>query len=553
MRAPAGVLDSAASVELRVIDADQASCLDSGFVEGSPPEPAVQTFSLAQNGCAAGAAWCKTVTLAMDGSSKVFGVLARDAAGQPVAQGCTRATIDQDPLDISIQVKRYNPPKCCGDGVLQAGEQCDTGLAAEACPGDTGGCSGIIENAVCHCDCLGREILLSIDNTAPPALTNGPAGTNSALALAFSGSAGDDRAHALRAVYVDSLQGPATPDINLRMLQADLFPFTDGPLAQQLRLPQCDSATSAAGKPRTQRTPEIAAISDDLVAVVYATDEQQGGKYDIHLSLQNEYGCADEDPFPVNDARNDSCEHPDIARGPAGVALAVWGDQGQVHGRLWTDDGSATGALDPADEDLDIAGYQQGSQPRVGGSDSGWVVAYQDQGNAFVKTVAPTNGAVGSAVKVNAAAGVEQLDVAMLSDGRYVVVWSSAGAIYFQRFDAAGTAVAGDQEHPLSVDSPAASQPVAAAASGGSSFFAVAWTAADGTIWARFVGGSSGFGFNSVTGQNDAFLVSHPAIWDGIRSEPSVALGGDGYVAIGWQDAAEAHPGIFVRRFPLPE
>ena len=29
-------------------------------------------------------------------------------------------------------------------------------------------------------------------------------------------------------------------------------------------------------------------------------------------------------------------------------------------------------------------------------------------------------------------------------------------------------------------------------------------------------------------------------------------LHGAGYVAIGWQDASPAHPGVFVRRFPLP-
>ena len=85
-------------------------------------------------------------------------------------------------------------------------------------------------------------------------------------------------------------------------------------------------------------------------------------------------------------------------------------------------------------------------------------------------------------------------------------------------------------------------------------FYAIAWEAdrgGNGAIGARFAGGDSGFGYNSVTGQNDEFEAS-PAGVNGARRRPAVAVGGGGFVAIGWQDESASQPGLVVRRFPLP-
>jgi hypothetical protein len=88
----------------------------------------------------------------------------------------------------------------------------------------------------------------------------------------------------------------------------------------------------------------------------------------------------------------------------------------------------------------------------------------------------------------------------------------------------------------------------------GIGFFAVAWEDAPGKISARFIGGTSGFGYNNVTGQNDAFVASTPDPADkpGERVGPAVAIGGAGFVVFGWEDRNADHHGVFVRRFPLP-
>jgi hypothetical protein len=194
------LLDDATEVALRVVNAGAAECLESGHLEGTPPADQVQSFILGREGCPAGTSWCTSITLEKDGSTKIFAVTASGPGGL-LAEGCATAVINQDPLEVRIQVRRYNEARCCGDGVRQAGEQCDTGAGAGSCSGDLGepGCVGMIEDEVCSCDCLGKEILLSIDNVDPdPPLTNGAPGTKTELALAFSGSAGGDRARALR-------------------------------------------------------------------------------------------------------------------------------------------------------------------------------------------------------------------------------------------------------------------------------------------------------------------------------------------------------------------
>ena len=78
-----------------------------------------------------------------------------------------------------------------------------------------------------------------------------------------------------------------------------------------------------------------------------------------------------------------------------------------------------------------------------------------------------------------------------------------------------------------------------------------AWHADDGSVWARYIGGDSGFGYNFVTGQNADFRATHPAITTA-RTGAAVAIGGDGFGAIGWQDTSAEHPGVYVRRFPMP-
>jgi hypothetical protein len=171
-------------------------------------------------------------------------------------------------------------------------------------------------------------------------------------------------------------------------------------------------------------------------------------------------------------------------------------------------------------------------------------------------------GKLGDEVLVNAATDglQDQPDIAMLDDGATIVVWHSAGDIFFQRFDPDGKAdPREDQNAPLNTfgvkEGTEQQHPAAAGANG---FFTIAWETPDpvdptaGNIAARFVGARAGFGYNSVSGQNDEFFATDLGT-KGDRHLPAVAMSAlSGFVAIGWEDRSMTHAGIWVRRFPPP-
>lgn len=562
MLAPQGLLDRASGLDLAVFDAAKSKCLESGHAE-IPADDATQRFTLDKIGCSGDAAWCKTIQLDKDGSTKMFVVTAKNAAGV-LAEGCGTAVIDQDPIDVPIQVKRFNPPSCCGDGQLQSGEQCEVAAAqgSEACPGFTAG-------AVCGADCIANEILLSIDNPAQPVFNNGPKGTKSDLALAF-GPGAAAYPNALRALFVDrnpdTVKGPT--DIHERFLTRDLSPIEEPHvLGLQLSLPlRCDKTTGF-GIVQEQRSPDLAPVGD-LMAVVYASDEIVGGIFDIFLSPQSANGCVDTPPCAGPEecatgvCKQGSCatsvqlnisgaapgaSEPHVAGGPGGSALVTWTRADNIYGRIWKSDGTLT-----PDTEFLIASNAAGG--RVAGFPGGWRVVYSSGASVFMSKVGPDAG-VASPVTVNIVnnGNQDQPDIATLDDGRTIVVWRGGGDVYFQRYTAMASPIEHDQDAPLNTVAAGDQQhPVVAAGANAGNFFAVAWETADlGAISARFVGGDAGFGYNSITGQNDEFPAAHPAI-TAERHRPAIAVGGDGYVVIGWQDESEEHHGVYVRRFPKP-
>jgi hypothetical protein len=596
LRVPQGLLDNVTQVTLRVIDAESASCDPSGIANGTSGDE--EEFQLEQTGCAPGAKWCKEIKVEL-GTTKIFEVRAI-AAGTLQAAGCVETAVDQDPLDVKITVVPFLPPVCCGDQSLQLGEQCDTGVKAmfdcanNPAPTD-GACGFLVPDFVCACDCLALEIFLSEQNTAPNIANTAnkdadtcPDPAKRDLALAFAGDSGSVAKH-LRAVFTDDAQAPtngANPsDINMRLLNADLYPPASPNFAKQVRLPgsgSCASMFPNLGPARTQKQPTIARLSNALTGVAYADDFVQANASDISVSVQNQDGCSHDlatathaNATPASVA--DPFLTPAIAGGPDGTALVIWARSGTaVGGRVWqtgNSDAPASWMFLPA-ADIAIATSSGVSPPRVAGNGDGWVVVYAGAGQGdldgiFVKTVDPT-GTVGSEKLVNIdTAGVQsEPDVAMLPGGSYMVVWHSGDNVFMQRFAASGAAVAGDQDEPLNVDAPRpSSQPVVADAGAVGTFYAVAWTAADGTIWGRFVDAEEKFLQNSVNGRPSDFLASHPGLLGcagggavcppmgacGQRSAADVAIGGNGYVVIGWTDDSLSHPGVFVRRFPLPE
>ena len=233
----------------------------------------------------------------------------------------------------------------------------------------------------------------------------------------------------------------------------------------------------------------------------------------------------------------------------------------------WQSSGAILGAtIDPTTLAI---GTQQtlgtGQNVVVAGLPTGWEIAYESGADIKAQQIDATGAGKGE-VKVNDSthSGQQQHPgLAALADGRFAIDWIDTGAqgnagVFVQRYGADGKAVANDQV--LRINTNANDQTSTAmgggAANGG--FFVAAWVdSMTGHVRARFLGGSSGFAFNSVSGQNDDFQVSQT---DGrTRSNPAIAVGGaDPFVVIGWQDdttglADPNFPGIWARRFPLPQ
>lgn len=547
MRAPQGALDGATKVTLSVFDADLAKCdAATGHVSAIPAE-GTQSFSLSKEGCPKGLSWCKTITLDKDGSTKMFAVQATGPAGL-LAEGCTSAKIDQDPLDVSIQLQRYTAPACCNDGKLQAGEQCDTSVvAAQTCDGQPGGvCLGIEADEVCECDCRAKEIALdrSVDNAATiPAV-----GTKSALALIFAPGGTADLQDGLRAAFNDTISNQG--DVALRVLKKDLFAIaTPTPFASPQVIPKvCGGQGSTV---RRQQNPAVALCGSDALAIVYENKEKSAVRFDITVFEQDASGCpAIALPLQVNTATTESALYPAAAQGPSGNVLIVWSTEtAELFARIYK-----PGGVMDAPEFKIASGA---GRAKVAGNAAGWVVVYSGNGGGDVDGVVTrtvsAGGVVGSEQLVNTvtAGAQDQPDVALFEDGRALVTWRSGGDIFFQRFDATGAAVAGDQDGPLNttLDGDQAA-PVVAASRDVGDFFAVAWESA-GDVRARFLGASGGFLYNSVTGQNGDFSATNPSV-QAPRVGPAIAIGRGGFVVIGWEDQSVEHAGVYARRFPLP-
>ncbi len=580
MVAPQGLLDDAA-VTLRVIDTG-ASCNEAtGAVSGDFGDDVVQTFELGTDGCASGAAFCREVTIEQSDDAKVFEVVATRAQEQ-IARGCTEVVVNQDPLEVNVNVLPFFEDKCCNDGVLQIGEQCDSGVVAEtgcrggATNGDS--CTAIVDDFVCHCDCLAREIVLSEAPTTEPLLGNG-ATLKTELSLAFAGgNAEGDIPGSLRAVFTDYEADPLG-DINQRVLDGDL---QRGPnlLGQQLRLPQsCEDVASATGPVLSQVLPDITRLNDDEMVVVFADDREFQGQHEIRLLKQNAWGCNDTSPPAI--AACPACTappcdtvcpptklgtvgsgqelYPAAASNGSDRALVVWNNGVSLRGRVWVDgaDSDCLGCLPAADE-INFGVNVEG-RARVAGHPGGFLVTYSAAESVYFRTVS-LEGVVGAETKVNLTDG-EHVEpaIATLPDGRFVVVWrTDHGDVLFQRYDAAGVAVTGDQDSSLSVDSPGGFTPAVAGSASAGTFWTAAWSTGDGSVWARHIDAEETFLRNSVNGRLDDFLANHPAVTNGDRHYPDVAIGGNGWVAIGWADLVPdgdtgVGRGVRVRRFPLPE
>jgi hypothetical protein len=316
-----------------------------------------------------------------------------------------------------------------------------------------------------------------------------------------------------------------------------------------------------------QSLPAAAFVSNRYY-VAFADDANLGsgdGSPDIHVRTMDVTLSADQPagaPLGINGSGGMGEANPQtspaIAVGTNGQVLVAWTDQstGAIAARtLGTDSAHALGTQAPLSSGTQNDGVSLAAVP------GGFVAAWISGGNAVIRTIAADGAPMGSVVQVTTSGHASDARVASLSDGRVAVAYASSGGangvdIFVQRYSPTMVAVAGDSSSPVNDATVAGDQtaPVITALSSSGGAFAAAWVdGPSGSIHARYIGGSAGYLFNNVDGQSGEFAASLASGRQ--RDQPSIAAGGAGpYVAIGWRDNGRGGtPGIYARRFPLPQ
>jgi hypothetical protein len=549
---PRGLLQSVATVVVREYYAGPAACDGaSGEVTGAATPDATATLS--QTGCSGGDVWCGSMQMTTSAAQRVFGAEADDASGAALAVGCVEAVVDQATQPISITMARVVVPADCGDGVLQPTEQCDP--------------PGSADDLVCDATCQTKEELVSALNTAQgiPAPSSATAGARTAPALVWpSGPAPTGR---FIAFWDDTTDSPDT-HVALRVLGDDLDSLPAG------------SAPALAGGSiwltSTTNPDDFPSVPDaddqELPSVAFAVDAQRtfvafaddsAGSFDVDLrTLDASFTAEQATPIVVNGSGGEAGvqTHPGIALGAGDVAYLVWQSApqvgpGEIVGRTYD---VATGT---AGTQVVLGTGSSNQAPVVASLSTGWVVAWQSGSDIVMVPVGASGqpSAASSVVSAGHSGVQDHPSVASIGGGddRFAIAWADHGQngadIVVQRFDATGAPIPGDSTIPINdlvADGDQTTPSIAGSSSG--AFFAVDWLdVPSGQVRARLLDATSGFDFNSVTGQDSEFQVS-VATGD-TRANPVVAIGGSGpFIAFAWEDQTASPPGIYARRFPLP-
>lgn len=540
---PQALLDQVDSMKLYVAEAsDQLLCDEpSGETSADIVSAAgVQSFDLRRGTqavpCPEGAVYCsEEITLPTDANRTLVFQAVGYRQGTTYAVGCSTAAVNSNPFYLHLVVHRHIPKAVCGNGTLEPGEQCEGAGGPPAA-----------DDPMCDTQCRSRELLLSNDNkSGSQQILNAPPLSKSQVELAWTPGG------PLHAVFQDTNGN----EVNYRQLLPDMGQVTSpAVLAGQIRLP-CNGCGSVPGfdqRASIQKAPAIGIIQGGSFVVAYEDSRKSSpGENNVSLTLVSSDAktpSADEVYFDTTTGVKHPSS-PSVAGGPPGTALVVWtdSDSGALRGRVYNNSaGWLASPITFADSGC--------SQARVVGWNAGWTVVWKgfstDPDDIVMADVTATGNTSNRKLVNDKAAGVQsQPAIALTPSGEMIVVWRDGGAIYMQRYDKYGTRIEGDQSAPVNTDGVGDNAAVAGS-SLNEGFYAIAWQA-NGKIMGRFVDVAGGYLYNSVDGQDGPFEVGIDAT-QGPRTLPSVAVGGDGYVAFAWQDESQNHPGIYARRFPLP-
>jgi cysteine-rich repeat protein len=472
----AGILDEVDELILDVHDAEGLSCRTNGELEGTPTaDPIVRDLRLTVG---------EEASVDVSEGERVFVVTGR-AAGERVASGCTAERLrDGQNVEIEIEVHRLVNPGECGNGDLEAGEECDDGNTA---PSD--GC-----DEACATE-EGSFPQVTAASQSDPAAAAGRGGYYAVVWYDGSGGAGAFIRVGFRDLDGEPLSGGAG---------------NDRPVNVQAR-----------------GEPSAPALASNDAATVVAWEDYSGTGAEVPDVKVHFFGP---DSLPIdpgdavaNTTRQGAQERPAVAVLPSGASLVVWLDDQLappgVAGRLFDPD-----AQPASDEVLEISGGQTATAAKAATLGDEFAVAYSGDG-IHLRLVAG-DGTLTDAISLDAAASASAPSIATLADGETALVaWIERDSVHGQIV--AGGAAVGDS-FEVSTTAGAALPAVA----GGEGLFAIVWQAA-GDVWGRLFDAEGAAIFNRVQDDGTPFQVNRDANQDQLH--PGVAILGDTLLAI-WQD-----------------
>ena len=309
-----------------------------------------------------------------------------------------------------------------------------------------------------------------------------------------------------------------------------------------------------------QNDPSVAALSDGGFVVTWSSDIQDGSNFGIYAQRYDAGGLPTGTEFRVNTYTVGRQIDPSVAALSVGGFVVTWssdiqdGNKLDIYGQRYDALGSPSGA------EFRVNTYTASNQyePSVAAlSDGGFVVTWSSdvQGEIYAQRYDAGGVPVGTEFQVNTHTTSDQEDpsVAALSDGGFVVTWESNGqdgfglGIYAQRYDVGGLPTGTEFRVNTYTVNNEINPSVTALSDGG---FVVAWESYGQDGDKNGIYGQRYDALGSPTGSE--FQVNSYTLES--QSQPSIVELANGDLAVAWQSSGQdgSGNGIFAQRFSLP-
>lgn len=448
---------------------------------------------------------------------------------QDSAEGCDLGTRNSD--DPNEDCRTNCQPQSCGDGIVDLMELCDDGAANSDLP-----------DAACRPDCqqmrCGDGILDSGEVCDD--------GNN---------MSGDGCRYDCQKVEVcgDSVKDSGEG-------------CDDGNTTRWDGCDQCGIVEFGINTYTTddQNHPQVAMASDGSFVVVWSSFDQDGDSGGIYAQRYGATGTLTGAEFRVNTTTVGNQAAPDVAMAADGRFVVVWTSGSDLDGSgrgVYAQYFDATGSADGTELKVNTTTlYDQFAADVAMTDDGSFVVVWESSaglgddltgiyGQRFDATGIPMGGEIH--VNTHTTDSQSNPDVAMASDGRFVVVWESFGqdgtsgySIVGQRFSAAGAPVDAEFQINTTTDGSLTDASVAMAHDGS---FAVVWQQADSVNSVYDVYGQRYTSSGAAAGTEFVLdtTINH------YRQQPQIAMDANGAFIVTWIDQAlpNTDGNIYIRRF----